>query len=62
MRYWVSFKVEGRYITAVDANNAENAIKKAYDEYIDTDFGLLQDIEAEPIIVQDENDNFVWEK
>lgn len=62
MRYWVSFKIEGRYVAAVEANNVNEAIEKAKDEYIDANFGELQDIDGEPIIIQDENDNFVWEK
>ncbi len=62
MRYWVTFKIEGRYVAVVDADSVEEAINEAHDEYIDADFGPLQDIDAEPIIAQDENDYFVWEK
>ena len=62
MRYWVTYKVEGRYTAAVDADSAEKAIEKANEEYLDADFGLLHDIEGEAIIAQDENDDYVWEK
>jgi len=62
MKYWVKFKIEGRYVTDVNADNVEDAIQKAYDEYINANFGLLEDIEGEPVAVEDENDNFVWEK
>lgn len=62
MQYYVTFKVEGRYVATVTAKNVEDAISKAREEYLDADFGLLSDIESEPIIVEDENENFVWEK
>ena len=61
MKYYVTFRVEGRYIAAVEADSVEKAIEKANEEYLDADFGLLQDIDGEPIIAEDENENYVWE-
>lgn len=59
--YYVTFRVEGRYITKAIAKNAEEAIEKATDEYVEANFGELQDIDGNPAIVEDEDGNFVWE-
>ena len=61
MKYWVTYKVEGRFETQVEADNKDEAINKACDRYYEADFGSLRDLEAEPIIVEDENGNFIWE-
>lgn len=61
MKYWVTYKVEGRFETQVEADNKDEAIDKAGDKYCEADFGSLRDIIAEPIIVEDENENFIWE-
>lgn len=60
--YYVTFKLDARYIVKVRAQNKEEALKKAEDEYISADFGEATDIDGEPIIVEDEKGNFVWEK
>ena len=62
MKYFVTFAVEARYIVEVEAENTEEARKKAAEEFCDTDFGEAQDIEGEDIIVEDEKDNYVWER
>lgn len=54
MNYWVTFKIKGRFVASVDAESVEEAVKKAQDEYIDADFGALEEIEGEPVIVEDE--------
>lgn len=61
MKYYVTFKIEARYVTKVEADDVDEARDKAIDEYLDADFGEARDIEAEPIIVEDEKGNFVWE-
>lgn len=61
-KYWVTYKVEARYIAEVEANDIEEAKAKAESEYIDADFGVAEDIDGEDIIVEDEKGNFVWEK
>ena len=61
-KYWVTYKVEARYIAEVEADNLEEAMEKAESEYIDADFGVAEDIDGEKIIVEDENGNYVWEK
>lgn len=60
-KYWVTYKVEARYIAEVDADDIEEAKKKAESEYIDADFGEAEDIDGEPIIIEDEKGNYVWE-
>lgn len=62
MKYYVTYKVEARYVAEVEADNLEEAMKKAESEYIDADFGVAEDIDGEKIIVEDENGNYVWEK
>ena len=40
----------------------EEAKKKADEEWCDADFGVAQDIDGEPTIVEDQDGNFVWER
>ena len=61
-KYWVTYKVEARYIAEVEADDIEEAKKKAESEYFDADFGVAEDIDGEPIMVEDENGNYLWEK
>lgn len=61
-KYYVTYKIEARYVVEVEADNAEDAKWKADSEYIDADFGVAEEIDGEPIIVEDENGNFIWEK
>ncbi len=49
--YYVTFKVEGRYVAEVQADSIEDAKAKANDKYFDEDFGALSDIDGEPIFV-----------
>lgn len=62
MKYYVKFKVEGRYTAEVEADSVEEAKEKAKLVVFDADFGVIEDVDYEPISVEDENDNFVWEK
>lgn len=62
MKYYVTYKVEARYIAEVEADNLKEAMEKAESEYIDADFGVAEDIDGEAIIVEDENGNYIWEK
>ena len=61
MKYYVTLKIEARYVVGVEADNVDDARDRAIDEYMDADFGEAQDIEAEPIIVEDDLGNYVWE-
>ena len=58
----VTFKVEGRFIVGVKADTVDEAKKLAVDKYYDADFGALEDTDGEPVVVEDSEDNYVWEK
>lgn len=60
--FYVTFKVEGRYVVEVEAENIEGAIKEARPEFSDAYFGELQDIDGEEIIIENEKGEYVWEK
>ena len=62
MKYYVTYKINARYIAEVEADDIEEAMQKADAEYIDADFGAAEDIDGEKVIVEDEDGNFVWEK
>lgn len=61
MKYWVTYKIDARYIAEVEANSIAEALDKGLDKYYETDFGEAEMIDAEEICVEDENGNFVWE-
>ena len=60
--FYVTYRIEGRYVAKVLAKDLGEALDKAEDEYCSADFGTLHDIEGEPIIVEDQDGNYVWEK
>ena len=62
MKYYVTYKIEARYVAEVEAENLEEAMKEAESEYLDANFGVAADIDGEQIIVEDENGNFIWER
>lgn len=62
MTYYITFKVEARFEASVDADSIEEAMQKAQGRFADADFGEAVDIEGEPIIIEDENGDYLWEK
>lgn len=62
MKYYVTYRIDARYIAEVEADSLEEAKKKADEEWCDADFGAAQDIDGEPIIVEDQDGNFVLER
>lgn len=62
MKYYVTYKVEARYIAEVEADSLFEAMRDADAAYIDANFGEAKDIDGEAIIVEDENGNFIWER
>ena len=62
MKYYVTFKIDARYITEVEADSLDEARRKANIKYMEADFGEAEDIYGEDVIVEDENGNFVWEQ
>ena len=61
-QFYVTYKIEARFVAAVTANDLEDAKKAAQEAYTGADFGAATDIDGEPIIIEDEHGNFVWEK
>nr|MBQ4458429.1 hypothetical protein [Clostridia bacterium] len=62
MTYYVTYKIDARFIAEVEAGSLEEAKSKAAEKFSDADFGKAEDIDGEPIIVEDERGNYVWEK
>lgn len=62
MKYYVTYKIDARYVAAVEADSLEEAMKKAEYKYYDADFGEARDIDGEAIMVEDENENYIFEK
>ena len=60
--YYVTYRIDARYVATVDAEDQAEALKKANDEWYGADFGEATDIDGEAIIMEDENGNYVWEK
>lgn len=62
MKYYVTFALDARYIAEIEADNLEDAMKKADEEYMNADFGTAQDIDGKKVTVEDEDGNYVWEQ
>lgn len=59
--YYVTMKLEGRFIAEVFAENIKEAKNLAISQYMDADFGKLEDIDGDCIMVEDVNGNYLWE-
>lgn len=62
MTYYVTFKIDARYVVAVDADNVQDALRDAQDRFSDADFGEAEWIDGEAIMAEDENGNYVFER
>lgn len=62
MKYYVTMKIEARFVAEVEAESQEDARVAAIEQWQDADFGVAEDITGECIIVEDKNGNYVWEK
>jgi hypothetical protein len=60
MKYYVTYAISAYYVAEVDADNLEEARKKAEDKYYEADFGDATEIEADQIMVEDKDDNILW--
>lgn len=64
-KFYVTYKVEGRYIAEVKADSLEEARKEAEFEYENADFGELEDIGAcgntKQICAETEHGDIIWE-
>ena len=59
--YYVKMKVEGRFIAKVLAETIKESKELAISEYRNADFGKLEDIGGNCIIVEDIHGDFLWE-
>lgn len=59
--YYVTMKVEGRFIARVLAETIKEAKELAISEYENTDFGKLEDIDGDCVAVEDAHGDFLWE-
>lgn len=59
--YYVTMKVKGNFIAKVLAETVKEAKELAVSEYENADFGKLEDIDGDCIIVEDTDGNYVWE-
>lgn len=62
MKFYVTYKIEARYVAEVEAEDVEEAKAKAESEYIDANFGVASDIKGEQIMVEDDKGNYLWER
>ena len=62
-KYFVTFRIDARFVTEVEADSIEAAKEAAESNYMDANFGELEDIvDDECIIVEDADGNIVFEK
>ena len=61
-KYYVTCKIDARYVVGVEADSIEEALKEADNRFSNAFFGEAEDIESEPIVVEDEKGNYVWER
>lgn len=59
--YYVTMKVEGRFIAKVLAETVKEAKELAISEYENADFGKLEDIDGDCITVENAHGDFLWE-
>lgn len=60
--YWVTIKVDGRYVTQVVATSIDEAKGLAESRFADVNLDPLEVVGSECIIIEDAKGNFVWEK
>lgn len=54
MKYYITYKIDARYTVEVEANDLDEAKKKADAEITDVDFGAAEDIDSEVVTAEDE--------
>lgn len=60
MKFCVTFRIDGRYTTEVEAKDIEEAKDKAQCFFEAENFGPLEFVESAPVTVEDEHD-IIWE-
>lgn len=61
-KFWVTYKIDARFVAAVDATDIQSALVAAQSEYENADFGEVSVIDGVAIIIEDEDGNYVWER
>lgn len=61
-KYYVTFKVEAKYVAEVEAKDLEEAMKRAKSQYGCADFGEASDIDAEIVAVESHDRKFLYER
>ena len=62
MKHYVTYEITAKYVAEVEADNTDDAIALANKKFSEADFGEASDIDGEAIIVENENNDTVWEK
>lgn len=60
--YYVTFRLDARYVAKVRAKGIEEAKKEAELMYANAYFGEAEVIDGKTIIIEDRNGDYVWEK
>ncbi len=60
--YYVTLRVEARYITKVEANDIDEAKQLAMDNWIGADIGDLEDTTGEVVVIENETGDYIYEK
>ena len=59
--YYVTYKIDARFIAKVEAESIEDALEEAVAAFESANFGEAEDIDGEPIVIEDEKGDYVWE-
>lgn len=60
--YYVTLRVEARYITKVEAHDIDEAKQLAMDNWIGADIGDLEDTTGEVVVIENETGDYIYEK
>lgn len=63
IKYYVTFAIDARCITEVNADSIEKAKELAMQKYMCANLGELSEvIDSKPVTIEDEKGDFVWTK
>ena len=62
MTYYITFKVEGRYVAPVEADSLEQAKKLGEQEMWVANLNEMDFVETELVMVEDEKGDYLYEK
>ena len=60
--YYVTYRIDARFVAEVRADSVEEAKQEAQYAWEGADFGVASDINGEPVMVEDADGNYLWEK